>query len=210
MASESKAKPRRPGVPQRPSIHTDKEQPPPMPERPLRPTNTVPEPQELETPIDAPPSYEDAMADAIAPIDRPEGEYQHPPASTERSLSGPSNDVKGPLDEERSERGVYTHSSISRDSNDSIDMLPQTPRSRPESFAESLTEEPSTNAPSIDQHVPKNEQPAELTINGGQQFSADSPSQPGPSMPAARSFSSRVPNRRPVPGASGGSDATQP
>ena len=72
---------------------TSSDVPPATPTRPLAPTNTFHgrptqttdhiEPSPEDIPPDAPPSYEDAMADRVGPIQGPRGEYQQPePAAT--------------------------------------------------------------------------------------------------------------------------------
>src|SRR5436189_5773425 len=66
---------------------------PPRPTQPpqgLTPTYASPVPGPYE---DAPPSYEDAMADALGPVDGPRREY-NPPDITSRSLSWSETDKK--------------------------------------------------------------------------------------------------------------------
>lgn len=70
----------------------------PVPPRPPRPTNpeSIAAPPEFEAHEDAPPSYEDAMADALAPVDGPRREYN--PLDDSKNLSRAGTDAKVPVD----------------------------------------------------------------------------------------------------------------
>ncbi|KAJ5761410.1 hypothetical protein N7533_003449 [Penicillium manginii] len=88
---------------------------------------------------DAPPSYEDAIADNLAPVDGPRREYHPPDASTSsRSSVEPGTDAKSPVQAGRerdrtamagpsAEGFVARDSREGRSSSESFDMLPTTP-----------------------------------------------------------------------------------
>ncbi|KAL1961852.1 hypothetical protein VTN77DRAFT_976 [Rasamsonia byssochlamydoides] len=170
--------------------------------------------QQDEIPDEAPPSYEDAMAEGIGPIDGPRPEYNPPNTSADRGLSsGPVTDAKTPVDSHHEKVYAHVHhsSTPSHASSESLDMLPTTPGSpRPESLAESWIEEhpqgsTTTTQPSFE-HPHKGEQPQYLTTShahGAQQVqqqlqqlqlqqqqpgTADhlSPQRPGPGAGPAR------------------------
>jgi hypothetical protein len=193
MAADKKVRDSRPQRPSKPI----EENPPPQPPRPMNLQGSTPE-MDGEFGDDAPPSYEDAMAEHIDPIDGPRGDYQTPaPSQRERSIPNIATDTKTPIDSQSSQGGgVYTTSSLSQSSSESLDMLPQTPRSRRGSFAESLLEDtgkPATVVSSTQQNTIPEE---------SQQPPPGSQTQPGPSQQRPRNFSTGVPNRRPVPGSS--------
>ncbi|KAJ5929760.1 Arrestin-like N-terminal [Penicillium verhagenii] len=109
--------------------------PPRMPPRPAEP---VPVPADASANYDeAPPSYEDAMADNLSPVDGPRREYHPPDASSSRSSVEPGTDAKSPVEAGRtrevlafSPEGNLTPSAIEpqgRSSSESFDMLPTTP-----------------------------------------------------------------------------------
>ncbi|QKX55031.1 uncharacterized protein TRUGW13939_02122 [Talaromyces rugulosus] len=193
MAADKKVRDSRPQRPSKPI----EENPPPQPPRPSNPQGPTPE-IDGEFGDDAPPSYEDAMAEHIDPIDGPRGEYQTPaPSQQERNISNIATDAKTPVDSQSSQGGgVYTTSSLSQSSSESLDMLPQTPRSRRGSFAESLLED-TGKATTVVSSTQQNTIPEE-----SQQPPPSSQTQPGPSQQRSRNFSTGVPNRRPVPGSS--------
>lgn len=193
---------------QKPSMYDDNN-PPPQPPRPANQAAELASHNNLEG-DDAPPSYEDAMADLISPIDGPRGEYHQTPAPAfqgSRNFSGQIGDTKAPnpgpqsrnseddhrFHHEGHEDGEELTRSLSRDSSESVDMLPQSPRLRPISYADSVFEDKSSGQ--IQGHTSNyNSNPA----NEPQQQAppAFTPSQtPQP----RRAISMGVPNRRPVP-----------
>lgn len=190
MAADKKAKGSRP---QRPSAPTQ-EIPPPQPPRPANPQGPAPG-LDADFGGDAPPSYEDAMAEHIDPIDGPRGDYQTPAPSQERNISNMAIDTKSPINPENSQGDMYATSSLSRSSSESLDMLPQTPRRA--SFAESFLEDTGKPATTVVSSTQQHTIPEE-----SQQPPTGSQLQPGPSQPRPRNFSTGVPNRRPVPGSS--------
>ncbi|KAN0082023.1 hypothetical protein V8E54_003321 [Elaphomyces granulatus] len=117
----------------------------PTSERPPRPAtgphaaNNAPQGDIYE---EAPPSYEDAMADGIGPVDGPRREYNPPNTSTTNRPSEHVTDMKTPVSSERSNERLYAHSSMSTNSAESLDMLPTTPGSHPGSLPDSPVEPP--------------------------------------------------------------------
>lgn len=183
------------------------EQPPPMPERPPRNPNLAPasalEIAELEAPTEAPPSYEDAIADQFAPIEGPRHAFNGAAASTQSSQASAAGDVKTPVDtasQSTKNDNEAPPRTPSRSSMESIDMLPQTPGSRPESLVDSLIEEEhpaSTSNAGRQAPTTTQTRPEELIVHGGQSnHTACTPSR------SPRPFNTGVPRRRPVPGQS--------
>lgn len=202
MAAEGKIRPKvKPS--QKPHISTNEDIPPPTPQRPAPVPGPASNPavaaQPDETYDEAPPSYEDAMAEGIGPVDGPRREYNPPNVSAAtRPSGGPVTDVKTPVDSLRDNDSFYTHGRSSRESSESVDMLPTTPGSRPESMVETLLDEPGhtgqTQPASVEQY------PQTVKHDPQQQPGAIQLNQPGPSRPDIRTFNTGVPNRRPVPG----------
>jgi hypothetical protein len=182
--------------------------PPPKPQRPSTDA-PVPSPAAAAQPEegydDAPPSYEDAMADGIGPVDGPRREYNPPNASAERRPpGGPVTDVKAPVDSMRDHDAFHGHRS-SRESSESLDMLPTTPGSRPESRGDSLLDEPGATHTPLEQ-PPKGEHFATPGAQQQQRPGIGQQDQPSLSRPNIRTG---VPSRRPVPGSRGPSGASQ-
>lgn len=187
-------------------VHND-EQPPPTPERPPRDPNSALAPAleiaELEAPTDAPPSYEDAIADQFAPIEGPRHAFNGAAVSPQSSHASAAGDIKTPVDSASQctkNDNDPPPRTPSRSSEESIDMLPQTPGSRPESLVDSLIEEdpPASMLDAGRQaSTTAQTQPEELIVHGGQSSHATS----NPSR-SPRPFNTGVPRRRPVPGQS--------
>lgn len=91
---------------------------PPPPPRPANP-DYVP-PSENEGYEDAPPSYEDAMAEALGPVDGPRREY-NPPDTTSGTSGWTGTDVKGPVENNKDDR-LFPGSGAHSGSTDSFDM----------------------------------------------------------------------------------------
>ncbi|PCG94557.1 Immunoglobulin E-set [Penicillium occitanis (nom. inval.)] len=195
----------------KPSIY-DENNPPPQPPRPVNQVAELASHNNLEG-DDAPPSYEDAMADMISPIDGPRGEYHQTPAPAfqgSRNFSGPVGDTKTPFPDPQTSHNEDDHNyhhegdedgddftrSFSRDSSESVDMLPQSPRLRPVSYADSIFEDR------------KSGQTQGHTSNHNDTSANETQQEPPPAfMPSQtpqprRAISTGVPNRRPVPNSS--------
>lgn len=187
--------------------HSDS--PPPMPPRPAGPVS-VPADEAYD---DAPPSYEDAMADNLSPVDGPRREYHPPDASSSRSTVNPGTDAKPSVATGRTREGATVpspedHLTASpsepyqgRSSSESFDMLPTTP---PESISGSPPGSPVRRSQSImkvhrnpvDDESPPQYQP----IADGQIQAPSNSIQHRPSRNNLRPMNLGVPTRKPVPG----------
>jgi hypothetical protein len=152
---------------------------------------------------DAPPSYEDAMADALAPLDGPRRAY-HPPTPSELAVADRKTPVR--IDTKLPTSPPPRSSVLPRrgnDSNESIDLLPTTPGSRASSLPDSVDDE---------LEDPEHPAVAELDSLHHQKHAATMPPEPphaslppsstssGSSSPRVqRSFSMGIPTRKPVP-----------
>ncbi|PWY77105.1 hypothetical protein BO70DRAFT_264243, partial [Aspergillus heteromorphus CBS 117.55] len=169
---------------------------PPMPPRPSRP----PMPANPEDGYDdAPPSYEDAMAETLSPVDGPRREYNPPDASSDRSVE-PGADPRSPVGKEPEASWPYGNQDA-MSSSETLDMLPETP---PESRSGSPPMSPVARQQSVLKiHKP----PLPLEDNPPEyQPIAEGPPQPSqnqvnrtPSQPGVRPMNLGVPNRKPVP-----------
>ncbi|KNG90309.1 arrestin (or S-antigen), N-terminal domain protein [Aspergillus nomiae NRRL 13137] len=194
-----------PTKPSRPSQEASA--PPPMPPRPTRP----PAPLNPEDGYDdAPPSYEDAMAETLSPVDGPRREYNPPAASsTGRPIefgTDPSTPVQPGKDPEP--RAPYSNREANS-SSESFDMLPSTP-------PEPQTGSPPTSPVARQQSVLKIHKLAALQEDSPPQYqpvadhqpqSPGSQVQPNSSRPDVRALKLGVPNRKPVPRGPNSGDA---
>lgn len=156
---------------------------------------------------DAPPSYEDAMADTLAPLDGPRREYNPPNASD------PPVDIKESVSQGtqmQESKTIFTSSQPSFDnprrfseSNESIDLLPTTPRSHassiPDSFMDELQE---PNTVGHDPYPPDQDQKDKSSLDPQHlqpQITPTSTSSSSSLPRIQRSFSMGVPPRKPVP-----------
>lgn len=169
---------------------------PPMPPRPSGERVPVNSGDEY---ADAPPSYEDAMADNLSPVDGPRREY-HPPEASQPV--GPGTDVKSVAHGKDPEEALATEGFSAprrrdtRSSSESFDMLPTTP---PESHSGSPPPSP-TLRPSSIMKIPRNsvvdgESPPQYEPAG---TPGSSSTQRQPSR-THRPMNLGVPNRKPVP-----------
>ncbi|KAJ5631770.1 uncharacterized protein N7484_011870 [Penicillium longicatenatum] len=185
--------------------------PPPMPPRPAGP---VPVPADSsETYDDAPPSYEDAMAENLSPVDGPRREYHPPDASSSRSTVESGTDAKSPVETGRTREGPVparegsltssAYEPQGRSSSESFDMLPTTP---PESISGSPPGSPMRRSQSMmkvhrnpmDDESPPQYQP----VADGQLQAPSNPIRQRPSQNNTRPMNLGVPSRKPVPGPS--------
>lgn len=200
----------------RPSWPTNDQQHPrpPMPPRP----EDEPEPVPANAGAvydDAPPSYEDAMADNLAPVDGPRREYHPPDASTSsRSSVEAGTDAKSPVhgkDGSAAMAGpgpgpavegfMARGSREGRSSSESFDMLPTTP---PESNSGSPPSSPMRRSQStvkitrnaVEDESPPVYQPVAENQPGSAQRQT--------SQSHARPMNLGVPSRKPVPRSSEG------
>lgn len=175
---------------------------PPMPPRPSAAPVAVPANSE-DNYDDAPPSYEDAMAETLSPVDGPRREYNPPDASSSgrpvESGADPRPSVYPAKDPEA--RSPYGNREANS-SAESFDMLPSTP---PESHSGS----PPTSPVARQQSILKIHKMAPPPEDNPPQYSpaADThlqPASPGPAerRPSASEFRPvrlGVPSRKPVP-----------
>jgi hypothetical protein len=165
---------------------------------------------------DAPPSYEDAIADNLAPVDGPRREYHPPDASTSsRSSVEPGTDAKSPVQAGRerdrtamagpsAEGFVARDSREGRSSSESFDMLPTTP---PESNSGSPPISPvrrSQSTVKVTRHPVEEESPPVYQPVAEGQPTLGGVAQRQTSQSHARPMNLGVPSRKPVPRSSGG------
>ncbi|KAE8146739.1 hypothetical protein BDV25DRAFT_161929 [Aspergillus avenaceus] len=192
-----------PSLPSRPSQDTSG--PPPMPPRPARPPRPI-NPEDGYD--DAPPSYEDAMAEALSPVDGPRREYNPPDASStgrpDESGADPSTPVHVHFGKDPEPQTPYSNREANT-STESFDMLPSTP---PEPHSGSPPTSPVARqqsvlkihklaglAPPAQVDSPPQYQPrADQALQNLEPQGHGSP--PGPNI---RTIKLGVPNRKPVP-----------
>ncbi|KAJ5734124.1 hypothetical protein N7493_002910 [Penicillium malachiteum] len=187
--------------------------PPPMPPRPSGPVTAAVPADSSAAYDDAPPSYEDAMAENLSPVDGPRREYHPPDASSSRSSVDSGTDTKSPVETGRtSERGSAPASeghltSRTRDrepggrsSSESFDMLPNTP---PESISGSPPGSPVRRSHSmmkVSRNPVDDESPPQYQPVAESQLQAPSSTiQHRPSQNSLRPMNLGVPVRKPVP-----------
>ncbi|KAL4901788.1 hypothetical protein BDW74DRAFT_159532 [Aspergillus multicolor] len=192
MAANTQDKPKRP-------VHTpswpqpQETERPPMPPRPTVPPPAV-NPDDFHD--DAPPSYEDAMAETLSPLEGPRREYYPPDASSSRSSVEPGADARSPVgDGPKTSGGIYSNQGANS-SSESFDMLPSTP---PESRSGSPLGSPVARQQSVlkihKSPLPMEDSPPQY------QLVAESP-QPTPAQESPRPprpMNLGVPSRKPVP-----------
>ncbi|KAJ5273872.1 hypothetical protein N7478_008997 [Penicillium angulare] len=183
------------------------ENPPPMPPRPAGP---VPVPADSTAAYDdAPPSYEDAMADNLSPVDGPRREYHPPDASSSRNTVESGTDAKYPVEAGRTHEGgsipapegsLTSRVIEPRSSSESFDMLPNTP---PESPSGSPPGSPVRRSQSImkvrGNPVEDDSPPQYQPVADGPLQAPDNTIQHRPSQNSLRPMNLGVPSRKPVP-----------
>jgi hypothetical protein len=176
---------------------------PPMPPRP----STGPVPADAGAVYDdAPPSYEDAMAENLSPVDGPRREYHPPAASSSRRTVESGTDAKSPVrtgitrDDGLAAEGSWAPPSREgRSSSESFDMLPTTP---PESHSGSPPASPVRRSQSM-MKVPRNqaseESPPQYQPATETQLQPPNAVERRPSQNNLRPMNLGVPTRKPVP-----------
>lgn len=191
--------PAAPALPARPTDSPTER--PPMPPRPA-----VPEPTSADqVPDEAPPSYEDAMAETLSPVDGPRREYNPPDASSSRTTIESGADSESPVnpgrDPEASTSATPYGNPAANSSEESFDMLPSTP-------PESQSGSPPTSPVARQQSVlkihkvppqPEEDPPQYQSIAGGPPQASQGASEQRPSRPGLRPMNLGVPSRKPVP-----------
>jgi hypothetical protein len=187
-----------------PSLPTSSEaNRPPMPPRP----STGPIPADAGAVYDdAPPSYEDAMAENLSPVDGPRREYHPPAASSSRRTVESGADAKSPVrtgkareDGPAAEGSWAPPTREGRSSSESFDMLPTTP---PESHSGSAPASPVRRSQSM-MKVPRNqaseESPPQYQPVAEAQLQPLNEVERRPSRNNLRPMNLGVPMRKPVP-----------
>lgn len=173
---------------------------PPMPPRPA---TSEPVPANSSAVYDdAPPSYEDAMAENLSPVDGPRREY-HPP---DTSAVEPGADAKNPVQTGRvredgpvAEGSAGPSSRARRSSSESFDMLPATP---PESMSGSPPTSPvrrSQSTMKVSRGPVDDESPPQYQALPETQLQAPNTVERRPSHNSPRPMNLGVPTRKPVP-----------
>lgn len=192
MAASGRVKPTQP----QPGPSQDAERPP-MPPRPAAP----PVPAAAEENLDeAPPSYEDAMAETLGPVDGPRREYNPPDATPTRRTDESGADTKpsgnpGKDPEPRPTPTPYSNAE-NNSSSESFDMLPSTP---PEGQSNSPPMSPVARQQSVLKSSKGLEDNPPQYQSLEPQLNVPQNSERRPSRPEFRSMNLGVPNRKPVP-----------
>ncbi|KAL4784526.1 hypothetical protein BJX76DRAFT_327258 [Aspergillus varians] len=166
---------------------------PPMPPRP----NVAPPPVNPDAAYDeAPPSYEDAMAETLSPLEGPRREYYPPDASSTRSAVELGTDTKSPVGENPEPTNVLYSNQEAISSSESFDMLPSSP---PESRSGSPLGSPVARQQSV-LKIHKAQVPAEESPPQYQLIAKDpQPAQGQEAQGSSRRVNLGVPSRKPVP-----------
>ncbi|KAL4743036.1 hypothetical protein BDV11DRAFT_179414 [Aspergillus similis] len=196
MAINTQDKPKRPThTPSSPRAE-DTERPP----IPPRPTAALPPINSDEFQEEAPPSYEDAMAETLSPLEGPRREYYPPDASScsssFRSPVEPGADAKLPVGgAPRTSGGIYGNQGANS-SSESFDMLPSTP---PESRSGSPLGTPVARQQSVlkihKAPLPVEDSPPQYRLVAEN----PQPTQGQESQRPSRRMNLGVPSRKPVP-----------
>lgn len=183
---------------------TKGKQPPPTPSRPqgedtgrppMPPRPAVAPPTQDDSYEEAPPSYEDAMAETLSPLEGPRREYYPPDASSARTPVESGADAKIPVEGPRPTHEFYSNQQANS-SSESFDMLPSTP---PESRSGSPLGSPVARQQSVlkveKPPLPAEENPPRYQLVAESPKPAQEQETPGPS----RRMNLGVPSRKPVP-----------
>jgi len=171
-----------------------------MPPRPA----AAPEPTSADhVPDEAPPSYEDAMAETLSPVDGPRREYNPPDDSSRNIESGA--DSKHPVnpgrDPEASTAAIPYGNPEAVSSEESFDMLPSTP---PETQSGSPPTSPVVRQQSVLKihkvpPQPEEDPPQYQSIAGESPQAQQSPQEQRQPRQGFRPMNLGVPSRKPVP-----------
>ncbi|EER25763.1 hypothetical protein CPC735_042070 [Coccidioides posadasii C735 delta SOWgp] len=173
--------------------------PPPPPPRPSAPPYTAPPPP-MEEYEDAPPSYEDAMAEALGPVDGPRREYNPLDASLSGNFSRMGTDAQGSVGNSKGSDRLFPNSGPLNSSTDSFDIYHQlgpadgfSPSDRSRTAPSNLAEEPSSSRPAPISVLP-DAQSSPVTLSPASMESRPESSQRRPPPQLG------IPSRKPVPG----------
>ncbi|WEW59851.1 hypothetical protein PRK78_005332 [Emydomyces testavorans] len=170
---------------------------PPQPPRPSVPPYSAPPPAENYE--DAPPSYEDAMAEALGPVDGPRREYNPLDAAVSGDFSQTGTDAQRSAGDSKHDERLFPNSGPLNVSTDSFDLYHQvTPANALSSSSYSKV------SPSASPQEPYATPAPVSAISGDQTSPADQSSQltearpEGPQRRVTPQFG--IPSRKPVPG----------
>lgn len=193
MAASGRVKPTQPQP--KPTGPAQESERPPMPPRPAGPPAPVTSDEGYD---EAPPSYEDAMAETLGPVDGPRREYNPPDAHPSASTIEPGADAKSPVQPGKDhENAPYSNPDVNS-SSESFDMLPSTP---PETQTNSPPMSPVTRQQSIlkSRKVPPEDNPPQYQQIPEGHLSIPQNTERRPSRTEFRPMNLGVPNRKPVP-----------
>ncbi|KAI9368283.1 hypothetical protein BJX61DRAFT_231280 [Aspergillus egyptiacus] len=203
MAAKTRVKPKVPPQPPTRPQEDDTERPP-IPPRPTVPPLAASSENAYD---DAPPSYEDAMAESLSPLDGPRREYYPPAASSARSPAEPGADSRTAVGEAHKSSNAFYSNQGGNSSAESFDMLPSTP---PESRSGSPQGFPVARQQSV-LKIHKNPLPME---DSPPQYQPVAETPPPPRGQEARRTSRPmnlgVPSRKPVPSPSRANSQSRP
>jgi hypothetical protein len=192
------AKPTKPTKPQKPEPAQGTGDRPPIPPRPAAPSE--PAAAEENPDDEAPPSYEDAMAEVIGPVDGPRREYNPPDAAPSGGTIEPGADTKPSVHPGKDpESAPYTNPE-NNSSSESFDMLPSTP---PETQSNSPPMSPVARQPSTLKTSRGEDNPPQYQSALEPQLHVGHNPERRPSRPEPRPTNLGVPSRKPVPGSPG-------
>ncbi|KAK2762427.1 hypothetical protein FQN53_007531 [Emmonsiellopsis sp. PD_33] len=174
--------------------------PPPQPPRP-QPAQAAPQypptqPDEFE---DAPPSYEDAMAEALGPVDGPRREYNPPDTGS----SWPGTDTKGPATNNQDDDRLFPNSSVLNANNTSTDSFDVFAAHTPVDGYHSNDTKNSHNPyfqGDQSQGSATFGQSQTVPVSVPEPESEPPPPPPQPPRPRPTPYNMGVPSRKPVPG----------
>jgi hypothetical protein len=176
---------------------------PPIPPRP----STGPVPVDAGAAYDdAPPSYEDAMAENLSPVDGPRREYHPPDASSSRRTVESGADAKSPVqtgkareDGPAAEGSWAPPSHEGRSSSESFDMLPSTPPESPSGSPPSSPVRRSQSMMKVPGNQASDESPPKYQSIAETQLQPPNEIERRPSQNNSRPMNLGVPTRKPVP-----------
>ncbi|KAL2841471.1 hypothetical protein BJX68DRAFT_245452 [Aspergillus pseudodeflectus] len=204
MAAKPQIKPMAPvHTPSWPREGEDDTDRPPMPPRPQAPPTMNPD----EAFDDAPPSYEDAMAESLSPVDGPRREYYPPEASSTRSSNESGADPRTSAGNNPKSTSMLYSNQSANSSSESFDMLPSTPpESRSGSPVGSLVARQQSVLKIHKHPFPQEESPPQYQLVAEDQSSSHAQETRRPSRP----MNLGVPNRKPVPSPSRANGHSEP
>lgn len=194
MAASGRVKPTQPQPQPQPSGPAGGGEPPPIPPRPAAPPAPATSDEGFD---DAPPSYEDAMAEVLEPVDGPRREYNPPDATSSRTNESGA-DAKPSVQPEKDHEPAAFSNTEANSSSETFDMLPSTP---PESQSNSPPTSPVGRQHSMikGHRPPRQEDNPPLYQPAQDQLHIPQNTERRPSGSGFRPMNLGVPSRKPVP-----------